>query len=155
MRDIADAMNYIEEQVGSEAKIINGYVDEPQVGGEIRVTVIVTGFKRVEPGFEQQAPSPSGRKDSSSPKPPPAQSFGGRPAHPGVMAPEPVKEDMRIPAYIRRSRSIKEPFDIGRTGEPAGGQNPFTSEAGENEQIRKGSTDTPAYLRRKNNSPLP
>ncbi|HHE32361.1 MAG TPA: cell division protein FtsZ [Chlorobaculum parvum] len=153
MRDIADAMNYIEEQVGSEAKIINGYVDEPQVGGEIRVTVIVTGFKRVEQ--EQQASSPSSaRKESSTSSPPVAQGFG-RPAHPtAVGVPEQVVEDRKIPAYIRRNLSISEPFDIGRVGEPAGGKKPLKPESGDDEQIDKGSADTPAYLRRKNSSPL-
>lgn len=155
MRDIADAMNFIEEQVGSEAKIINGYVDEPQVGGEIRVTVIVTGFKRMEPGMEPQLPSPSGRKEPSTPKSPPAQGFG-RPSYPPVgTPPEQQPEDRRIPAYIRKRLSIQEPFDIGRTGEQAERKTPFTPETGDDEQIQKGSTDTPAYLRRKNNSPLP
>jgi len=155
MRDIADAMNYIEEQVGSEAKIINGYVDEPQVGGEIRVTVIVTGFKRVEQE-QQQASSPSSaRKESSTSSAPSAQGFG-RPAHPtAVGVPEQAVEDRKIPAYIRRNLSISEPFDIGRTGEPAEGKKPLTPESGDDEQINKGSADTPAYLRRKNNSPLP
>ncbi len=154
MRDIADAMNFIEEQVGSEAKIINGYVDEPQVSGEIRVTVIVTGFKRVEPSHEQK-PSALGRKESSTSKLPPAQGFG-RPSHPPVGTP-PVQqpEDRRIPAYIRKRLSIQEPLDIGRTGEQAERTTPFTPETGDDEQIQKGSTDTPAYLRRKNNSPLP
>jgi len=154
MRDIAEAMNYIEEQVGSEAKIINGYVDEPQVSGEIRVTVIVTGFKRVEPSHEQQ-PSAPGRKEASVPKPPSAQGFG-RPTHPAAVGmPEQAVEDRKIPAYIRRNLSITEPFDIGRTGESSESKAPFTPESGDNEQIEKGSADTPAYLRRKNNSPLP
>lgn len=153
MRDIADAMSYIEEQVGSEAKIINGYVDEPQVGGEIRVTVIVTGFKRKEAGCEQQESSPSGRQESSMPSTSPSQGFG-RPAHPAG-PPEQVLEDRRIPAYIRRNLSIKEPFDTGRTGDSGAVSKPFSPDSGDGGQIRKDSASTPAYLRRKNNPPMP
>jgi cell division protein FtsZ len=156
MRDIADAMNYIEEQVGCDAKIINGYVDEPQVSGEIRVTVIVTGFKRVEPGEARQSGLQTGPQEKVAPKAPPAQCFG-RPMHSSGY-PEQVVEDMRIPAYIRKSRSIQEPFDIGRAGSDAarraGGSNTLPGQGDDNEQIQKGSADTPAYLRRKNNPPL-
>jgi len=157
MRDIADAMNYIEEQVGSDAKIINGYVDEPQVSGEIRVTVIVTGFKRVEPGEERQPASSSGQQEKTLPKAHHVQGFGRLVQSSGY--PEQVVEDMRIPAYIRKSRSIQEPFDIGRAcsttrSRPSGGSAPMPGQSDEDEQIRKGATDTPAYLRRKNNPPL-
>jgi cell division protein FtsZ len=156
MRDMSDAMNFIEEQVGGEAKIINGYVDEPQVSGEIRVTVIVTGFKRMEPGEEQRGDAQSGQKERALPKAPPVQGFG-RPVHASGY-PETVVEDMRIPAYIRKSLSIKEPFDIGRpeglSNRPFSGSNQQSSSDDDNEQIQKGPTDTPAYLRRKNNPPM-
>jgi cell division protein FtsZ len=156
MRDMSDAMNFIEEQVGSEAKIINGYVDEPQVSGEIRVTVIVTGFKRMEPTEERQTGSQAGLKEKAAPKAPPVQGFG-RPVHSSGY-PETVVEDMRIPAYIRKSRSIKEPFDTGRAeghaSRPLPGSNPPGAQSDDNEQIQKGPTDTPAYLRRKNNPPM-
>lgn len=157
MRDMSDAMNYIEEQVGSDAKIINGYVDEPQVSGEIRVTVIVTGFRRREEESESRgaATQPS-QRDAAMPRTPPVQGFG-RPCHPSGI-PEPVVEDMRIPAYIRKSLSIKEPFDIGRNDAPSSrpypGTSPLAPGTDDNEQIQKGQPDTPAYLRRKNNSPL-
>ncbi|NTU52521.1 MAG: cell division protein FtsZ [Chlorobiaceae bacterium] len=152
MRDMSDAMNYIEEQVGSDAKIINGYVDEPQVSGEIRVTVIVTGFRRMEPESDLRIPAPQvGQRDTSTPKAPPHQSFA-RPGGYSTGMPEPVVEDMRIPAYIRKSLTIKEPFDIGRNDTPPGRTHVGTDDS---EQIQKGATDTPAYLRRKNNPPLP
>jgi cell division protein FtsZ len=159
MRDMSDAMNFIEEQVGGDAKIINGYVDEPQVSGEIRVTVIVTGFRRMEPDSDlRPVASQPGQRETVVPKALPVQGFG-RPAHPAAF-PEQVVEDMRIPAYIRKSLSIKEPFDIGgREGAPSrsySGSGPLSSGGtDDNEQIQKGQPDTPAYLRRKNNSPLP
>ncbi|MCE1273753.1 MAG: cell division protein FtsZ [Chlorobiaceae bacterium] len=151
MRDMSDAMNFIEEQVGSEAKIINGYVDEPQVSGEIRVTVIVTGFSRKEPGEEPRTTVQTNVRESRSPKPAPS---------PGTVRPtqtvgftEPTVEDLRIPAYIRKRLSINEPT------ENSGGRGPvipkpFTPASGDDEQIQKGQPDTPAYLRRKNGSPL-
>ncbi|NTU59392.1 MAG: cell division protein FtsZ [Chlorobiaceae bacterium] len=153
MRDMSDAMNYIEEQVGEEAKIINGYVDEPQVSGEIRVTVIVTGFKRKEPGEEPRSVPQAGARETRTSKPSPVQGFV-RPIQPAGY-PEPSIEDLRIPAYIRRSLSIKEPFDIARPeGGAAFGPKSPCADPEDDEQIQKGQTDTPAYLRRKNNGPL-
>ncbi len=152
MRDMSDAMNYIEEQVGSDAKIINGYVDEPQVSGEIRVTVIVTGFKRKD------------RDDGKIPavRHPVAQIPGMRPGqiHASVrqtasLAPERKEEDLRIPAYIRRQLSIHDPHEVGLRKNPAQDVDQNPSLAGERaeheDKIQKGLSDTPAYLRRKNN----
>ena len=151
MRDMSDAMNYIEEQVGSDAKIINGYVDEPQVSGEIRVTVIVTGFKR---------------KDHEDGKPPlvnaPAAHVPGmRPGQIPVsrqsisLSPERQEEDLRIPAYIRRQLSIQDPDEVGLRKNHGTNldHNPALAVGkGEHEdKIQKGLSDTPAYLRRKNN----
>ncbi|NTW55511.1 MAG: cell division protein FtsZ [Chlorobiaceae bacterium] len=148
MRDMSDAMNYIEEQVGSEAKIINGYVDEPQVSGEIRVTVIVTGFKRREHGESKE---PSHRHPGASVKGP---WFGqslqaGKPGMP--VYPERQEEDRRIPAYIRRQVPVSDPNHPalkGRAGFDAdqGQQGPGDHE----DRIQKGLPGTPAYLRRKN-----
>jgi len=152
MRDMSDAMNYIEEQVGSDAKIINGYVDEPQVSGEIRVTVIVTGFKRMEQSEE---------KASSVRQPVTVVPGGVRPGqgpslrHSVSLYPERQEEDLRIPAYIRRQLSIHDPRDVS-ISQNAGhdvDHNPLLSGGtGEHEdKIQKGLSDTPAYLRRKNN----
>ncbi len=153
MRDMSDAMNYIEEQVGSDAKIINGYVDEPQVSGEIRVTVIVTGFKRKEQGDEKVPPV----------RQPAAAVPGGRHGHMPASSirqgsglyPERQEEDLRIPAYIRRQLSIHDPHEIGikkNTAHDSSYHPPVAGNAGEHEdKIEKGLSDTPAYLRRKNN----
>ncbi len=156
MRDMSDAMNYIEEQVGEEAKIINGYVDEPQVSGEIRVTVIVTGFKRKEPGEEPRVVPQPGVQEAKTPKQAPVHSFV-RPIQQSGYTDQPG-EDFRIPAYIRKNKSITEPFDSARTEGSAGRHPGIPKSPGTNseddEQIQKGQTDTPAYLRRKNNGPL-
>jgi cell division protein FtsZ len=151
MRDMSDAMNFIEEQVGSDAKIINGYVDEPQVSGEIRVTVIVTGFKRKEPGAEPRSTVQTGTKETRSPRLMPSPG-GPRPVQPAGFSEVPV-EDLRIPAYIRKSMSINEPSELAG-GRPQAGPKPFSSASDDNELIHKGQSDTPAYLRRKNGTPL-
>jgi cell division protein FtsZ len=150
MRDMSDAMNFIEEQVGSEAKIINGYVDEPQVSGEIRVTVIVTGFKRKEPGEEPRPTVQTGTKETRSPRPVPVAG----PVRPVQQAgfPEPTVDDLRIPAYIRKNLAINEPSELSG-GRPSTGTRPVMAPA-DDEQIQKGQSDTPAYLRRKNGAPL-
>ena len=152
MRDMSDAMNYIEEQVGSDAKIINGYVDEPQVSGEIRVTVIVTGFKRKDK---------DDGKDSVSRRAV-IQGQGARPGqhaqsarHTVPVHPDRQEEDLRIPAYIRRQLSIHDPREIGirNITQHDSDINPLiTGGAGEHEdKIQKGLSETPAYLRRKSN----
>ncbi|MCX6179779.1 MAG: cell division protein FtsZ [Chlorobiales bacterium] len=152
MRDMSDAMNYIEEQVGSEAKIINGYVDEPQVSGEIRVTVIVTGFKRKDKddGKDQvvrrsAAPGQVTRSGQNT--------QSARQSAP--LNPDRQEEDLRIPAYIRRQLSIHDPREVGGRINTLqnSDHNPLnTGGTGEHEdKIQKGSSDTPAYLRRKNN----
>ena len=151
MRDMSDAMNYIEEQVGSDAKIINGYVDEPQVSGEIRVTVIVTGFKRKEEieGKESAVRRPvtpvQGLRSGQSPS---------SVRQTASMYPERQEDDLRIPAYIRRQLSIHDSRDAGNsknTLRDADHNLLNTGGSGEHEdKIQKGLTDTPAYLRRKN-----
>ncbi len=155
MRDMSDAMNYIEEQVGSEAKIINGYVDEPQVSGEIRVTVIVTGFKRKaeEDGKEAAVRRPVTPVHATRPGSVAQSAQAARQT--ATLFSERQTEDLRIPAYIRRQLSIHDTREAG-SGKPGlrdAGQNPLTTGGqGEHEdRIDKGLSDTPAYLRRKNN----
>jgi len=150
MRDMRDAMNYIEEQVGSEAKIINGYVDEPQVSGEIRVTVIVTGFKRKDhdegtiPAVRHSAAQVQGVKPGQIPA-------SVRQTLP--LSPERQEEDLRIPAYIRRQLSIHDPDEVGlrkNSGQNVD-HNPALAVGNKEheDKIQKGSSETPAYLRRK------
>jgi len=150
MRDMRDAMSYIEEQVGSNAKIINGYVDEPQVSGEIRVTVIVTGFKRVEESDEHESAQRSSSSASQGFRQ--GQALSSSVRQPNSVYPERQEEDLRIPAYIRRQLSIHDPHEVeGRKNSGATDQK-TTVPAGtgdSDDKIQKGSTDTPAYLRRK------
>jgi len=144
MRDLEDAMSYIEEQVGGEAKIINGYVDEEQVGGEIRVTVIVTGFSR-----KPQVSDPTPIKE---PEPVPV---GGRITSLGAQGVSSMgrqAEDLSIPAYRRKNISIRGPYDAPE-GSSAGHEDRFEpfrpgGQCDHEDIIQKGQSDLPAYLRR-------
>jgi len=146
MRDMSDAMSYIEEQVGREAKIINGYVEDRDASGEIRVTVIITGFSRAA-GEEQplsfdgmHAGEPKGGRAI------PMQPFT-RQVSPGYQDLRP--DDLRIPAYIRRNISIHDPMEVGARKSPSQGPSQGSSDDPRDEIMHKGSTDMPAYLRRR------
>ncbi|RDD31317.1 cell division protein FtsZ [Prosthecochloris sp. ZM] len=151
MRDMSDAMSYIEEQVGKDAKIINGYVEDRDASGEIRVTVIVTGFNRQHHDDEGDADHPY-VVDMPGSKTLPQHSFVRQTASPGYHGQKP--DDLRVPAYIRRKISIHDPLDLGG-GKPHKPQNDesdditMPSSRSSDDRIRKGSTDTPAYLRRR------
>ncbi len=112
----------IHDAVGDDAQIIFGSANDPRMEGEIRVTVIATGFDRAvtgEPVVERQGnpqvlpftprrgPTPVGSVSAAAaaaPPPPkpavqtfvkPAAPPPGRPAAPDVA-------DMEIPTFIRR-----------------------------------------------------
>ena len=113
----------IHDAVGDEAEIIFGAVHEPAMQGEIRVTVIATGFdKAVQPGLVTPAHDTSA---VVAPKGAPVIPFPGtRPARVGGLPPRPSTEvpraprapaptpptgtgsqdlsDMEIPTFIRR-----------------------------------------------------
>jgi cell division protein FtsZ len=70
----------IQEEAGDEAEIIFGAVHDPELEGQIRVTVIATGFDDViRPDFGRQAPSqlPNRRVQ---PQPQVAAAVGGQAA---------------------------------------------------------------------------
>ena len=115
----------IHDAVGDEAELIFGAVTDPAMAGEIRVTVIATGFDRAEskdtgsrPGVIQFPQRPASRPASAA-QPPAAASggagvqtplgtrrvVGGPPSAPPPSASPPVTEpltDMEIPTFIRR-----------------------------------------------------
>ncbi len=112
----------VHDAVGEEAELIFGAVLEPSMQGEIRVTVIATGFDKVvaqgQAGVIQFPQRTSGRQSgmqrasSAVPQPAPmqqqAQAAGGQPAprRPSTGAqPAPGTDsvpDMEIPTFIRR-----------------------------------------------------
>ncbi|HEU4721363.1 MAG TPA: cell division protein FtsZ [Gemmatimonadaceae bacterium] len=114
----------IHDAVGDEAEIIFGAVHEPAMQGEIRVTVIATGFdKAVQPGLvtpaHDSAPVavPKGAPVIPFPGTRPSRVGGGLPPRPSTETQRPVRapnvtpptgtgsqdlSDMEIPTFIRR-----------------------------------------------------
>ncbi|HET7564974.1 MAG TPA: cell division protein FtsZ [Gemmatimonadaceae bacterium] len=114
----------VHDAVGDEAEIIFGAVNEPAMQGEIRVTVIATGFDRaVQPGVGTLAPEPPQRGVAATPVIPfPTAARQGRttavprnpvtPEIPRRTSPQPPTQstdksqqdlsDMEIPTFIRR-----------------------------------------------------
>ena len=107
----------IHDAVGDESEIIFGAVNEPAMQGEIRVTVIATGFDRTletaEPGRGATPVipfRPSTRPTTATPaaRPPieqPRRATGTGPNVPNAHASgdkQPDMNDMEIPTFIRR-----------------------------------------------------
>jgi cell division protein FtsZ len=102
----------IHDAVGDEAEIIFGAVHEPAMQGEIRVTVIATGFNRAAQVVAPPAPqvlSPKGSPVIPFPVPAnrPTRVTGvGKPTNPPVTnrdrASSQEMSDMEIPTFIRR-----------------------------------------------------
>lgn len=105
----------IHDAVGDEAQIIFGAGNDPRLEGEVRVTVIATGFDRavtgepvVERGANAQVLPFTPRRGSSvtaaapaRPAPPPPPFV--RPAPTSAnRQPSPDVADMEIPTFIRR-----------------------------------------------------
>jgi cell division protein FtsZ len=97
----------IHDAVGDEAEIIFGAATDAAMQGEVRVTVIATGFDRTEaPGASAAKPAsgvitfPSGKRMTPPPPPPVSPAPPAPPARP-----DPRKADvpeMEIPTFIRR-----------------------------------------------------
>jgi cell division protein FtsZ len=115
----------VHDAVGDDAEIIFGAVNEPAMQGEIRVTVIATGFDRIvsagAPNVSQDAlrnatqtpviPFPNQRPMRTTvPAPRPAATDASRrstPPQPGATPQSPQEKaqdlnDMEIPTFIRR-----------------------------------------------------
>ena len=110
----------IHDAVGDESEIIFGAVNEPAMQGEIRVTVIATGFDRTmeaaDAGVGRGSPTPvipfrpSTRPTIATPaaRPPieqPRRATGTGPNVPNAHASgdkQPDMNDMEIPTFIRR-----------------------------------------------------
>lgn len=149
MRDMSDALNYIEEQVGSDAKIINGYVEEPQVSGEVRVTVIVTGFSLASPSDK----NPRKKQPELQSAQPVTRDSRFIDQNVVKLYPEPQEVDLRIPAYLRRNVSLEPPRETGfrrNAGGYAAGNDPIYRRSDQDDGFNKGSFSMPANLRRRN-----
>ncbi len=106
--DINTIAEIVKEAVGEESEIIFGAVNEPAMQGEVRVTVIATGFERKAGpmGFAHRGSTPVIPIDPSA-RTRPAPSIGGGNAVPAPRprpSQRPVEDlsDMEIPTFIRR-----------------------------------------------------
>lgn len=148
MRDMAEAMSYIEEQAGTEAKIINGLVEDSVIPGEITVTVIATGFNKKKKvaatngnGSQHSTVSQNGnlrvvKKDDLKVSP---QVYEKMERITGEVFEK--KEDM--PAFKRMGIPTPEPLSE-REEKPEKDDLPKSNQ----ERIRKDNPDTPAFLRK-------
>ena len=105
--DINTIAEIVKEAVGEESEIIFGAVNEPAMQGEVRVTVIATGFER-KPGFagmHRGVGTPITPIDPSRNRPSVVINTGNAmPAPRARPNPRPVEDlsDMEIPTFIRR-----------------------------------------------------
>jgi cell division protein FtsZ len=115
--EAAQISEIIHDAVGDDAQIIFGAGNDPKLKGEVRVTVIATGFDRAvtgEPVVERGASPqvlPFAQRRQAPPSAPPAQAAPPAPSQPFVRpAPSPSARptsapdvsDMEIPTFIRR-----------------------------------------------------
>ncbi len=108
MDEVTHMAEIVHDAVGDDAEIIFGTTIDPSLQGEVRVTVIATGFDRAVTG---EAPFAAGRpqagvlpfpapKRAPAPTPQPAV-VSKHPVLPRVHAAQDVP-DMEIPTFIRR-----------------------------------------------------
>jgi cell division protein FtsZ len=108
--DINTIAEIVKESVGEESEIIFGAVNEPAMQGEVRVTVIATGFERKAGQganvLHRGTPVIPLRDTSARPLRPAVADGGGNavPAPRARPAPRPVEDlsDLEIPTFIRR-----------------------------------------------------
>src|SRR5579859_3527355 len=107
----------IHEAAGQEAEIIFGAVNDPAMQGEVRVTVIATGFDRAGVAGEAAAAAAAGGRPgpgvlpfrpAARPTPPPPPGYAKptevQPKRPSAPPPATTAEvnEMEIPTFIRR-----------------------------------------------------
>jgi cell division protein FtsZ len=121
--EVTAIADIIHDAAGDEAEIIFGAVQEPSMQGEIRVTVVATGFGKAHtqsPPMHTSTRISTGTPvipiDGGRPRPvigsayqgqPPASSGGAAPARRAAPQPAPERrqpdlDDLEIPTFIRR-----------------------------------------------------
>ena len=115
--EVTSISEAIHDAAGDDAEIIFGAVNDPAMHGEVRVTVIATGFDK--PAEATETPSVVGTRPAAgvlpfrermsrpTPAPPPGYTKPAAPEPPArrpVMpaAPPPEVSEMEIPTFIRR-----------------------------------------------------
>ncbi|MEO7455855.1 MAG: cell division protein FtsZ, partial [Gemmatimonadaceae bacterium] len=99
--DVHQIVEIVKDAVGDDAEIIFGAVHEPAMQGEIRVTVIATGFdKAVQPGLVTPAHDAG---VATLPKGAPVIPFPSRPGRVGTNPPTAARPNADIPRAPRPS----------------------------------------------------
>ncbi|NTV45247.1 MAG: cell division protein FtsZ [Chlorobiales bacterium] len=152
MKDITEAMSYIEEEAGPEAKIINGFVQDGAVPGEISVTVIATGFNRPKRGSEPVTGQALRvvRKEQPYPQHKPNSDVEGRMNR---ISSDVYETKEEVPAFVKKGMSPPQPLP---PSEHEADPHPSAEEQRRDPQppppgqdrIRKTNADTPAFLRK-------
>src|SRR3989441_1060544 len=107
--EVTQISDVVKDAAGEEAEIIFGTVNDPAMHGEIRVTVIATGFDRPAAGAEAGSRGAPGvvpfRERGARPTPAPPGGYvkpGEQPARRPVPPPPSELNELEIPTFIRR-----------------------------------------------------
>ncbi|MEL6614773.1 MAG: cell division protein FtsZ [Bacteroidota bacterium] len=144
IREATRGMSVIQEQAGDDAEVIFGTVIDPEMGDQLRVTVMATGFDA----------NPKSEPEDTIHRTVPLQPSGplGSPHYKGEMN----LKDLDKPAFERRSR-VAPPAEKVREVEETADDAPLANvrrlrsselPAEPGQRIRKGDPDVPAFLRR-------
>lgn len=162
IREATEATGVIQQDAGDDVEVIFGTVIDDEMGEELRVTVIATGFDDDEPSEEENDDSEI-RRTSSLESERSVQDYKG----------EGNLKHLDIPAYERRtppsdkgsesqkepkkkqtssqtsSRSAQQPKPKDQQGQKGSVKRLHVDDVKERkERIRKDDTDTPAFLRK-------
>jgi cell division protein FtsZ len=115
LHEVSEVSSVIHDAAGEDANIIFGAVIDPNLKGEIRVTVIATGIGAEDRRPETREPAASVRRDEPRQKPDPAivAMTGSTTEEENVDELDDIlsafelqngnrKDDLEIPAFIRR-----------------------------------------------------
>ncbi len=145
IREATHGMSVIQQQAGDEAEVIFGTVIDPEMGENLRVTVMATGFDANQDA-PHEVPETIQRSIPLNLDPHAAPHYKG----------ETNLKDLDKPAYERRSR-VAPPAEKSREIEETPGAVPLKNvkrlrisemPAEPGERIKKGDADVPAFLRR-------
>src|SRR6266436_1950097 len=107
--EVTQISDVVKDAAGEEAEIIFGTVNDPAMHGEIRVTVIATGFDRPAAGADAGSRAAPGvlpfreRGARPTPMPPPGYVKSGEQAVRRPAPPPPSElNELEIPTFIRR-----------------------------------------------------
>ena len=136
IREATQATSIIQREAGDDVEVIFGTVIDETMGDELRITVIATGFDKVE----QEAPEGLRRTV-------PLRAEGITPHYKG----EENLKQLDVPAYVRRSTPFGGPAPAEEEPEEKT-MHLLPKDAPQRERSeipppKKGSNDTPAFLR--------